>query len=181
MMPNVLQGSFDPARPTSTLALPCFHVLFTDLRLCDIAHINNLYNTTFWALVLQGGLTTRDADKRLKVSGISSTLALRFLFTPLSMSSHFTKLTNGPKPCVSPNYMLINPPMRRGPFPRTRMKYCLPSSASTTTLYRLCFARAASSSARSQTRALQIPKARLTNLPAQVSSEQTSSCDRLRC
>lgn len=28
-------------------------------------HINNLYNTTFWALVLQGGLTNAEAEKRL--------------------------------------------------------------------------------------------------------------------
>ncbi|TKA57724.1 hypothetical protein B0A53_00873 [Rhodotorula sp. CCFEE 5036] len=29
-------------------------------------HINNLYNTTFWALVLQGGRTTTQADKDLQ-------------------------------------------------------------------------------------------------------------------
>ena len=28
-------------------------------------HINNLYNTTFWTLVLKGGLTPKDAEKRL--------------------------------------------------------------------------------------------------------------------
>ncbi|CAG9766651.1 unnamed protein product [Ceutorhynchus assimilis] len=28
-------------------------------------HINNLYNTTFWALVLKGGLTTQEAEQRL--------------------------------------------------------------------------------------------------------------------
>lgn len=28
-------------------------------------HINNLYNTTFWALVLKGGLTNADAEQRL--------------------------------------------------------------------------------------------------------------------
>lgn len=28
-------------------------------------HINNLYNTTFWALVLKGGLTNAEAEKRL--------------------------------------------------------------------------------------------------------------------
>jgi len=28
-------------------------------------HINNLYNTTFWSLVLQGGLTNNDAQKKL--------------------------------------------------------------------------------------------------------------------
>jgi tRNA(His) guanylyltransferase len=29
-------------------------------------HINNLYNTVFWALVQEGGLTNNDAQKRLK-------------------------------------------------------------------------------------------------------------------
>lgn len=29
-------------------------------------HINNLYNTTFWALVLRGGLSQRDAEELLK-------------------------------------------------------------------------------------------------------------------
>ena len=29
-------------------------------------HINNLYNTTFWALVLKGGSTEREAHQRLK-------------------------------------------------------------------------------------------------------------------
>ncbi|KAJ1301265.1 hypothetical protein OPQ81_003672 [Rhizoctonia solani] len=29
-------------------------------------HINNLYNTTFWALVHQGGMTAREAETRLK-------------------------------------------------------------------------------------------------------------------
>lgn len=28
-------------------------------------HINNLYNTTFWTLVLKGGLTTQEAEQRL--------------------------------------------------------------------------------------------------------------------
>ena len=30
-------------------------------------HINNLYNTSFWALVLKGHLSQRDAENRLKV------------------------------------------------------------------------------------------------------------------
>ncbi|XP_069755143.1 probable tRNA(His) guanylyltransferase isoform X3 [Narcine bancroftii] len=29
-------------------------------------HINNLYNTTFWALVQQGGLSNREAEEKLK-------------------------------------------------------------------------------------------------------------------
>lgn len=28
-------------------------------------HINNLYNTTFWALILQGGLDNQQAEKAL--------------------------------------------------------------------------------------------------------------------
>lgn len=31
-------------------------------------HINNLYNTTFWTLVLKGGLTGAQAEERLRVS-----------------------------------------------------------------------------------------------------------------
>ena len=30
-------------------------------------HINNLYNTVFWALVLKGGMSRREADAELKV------------------------------------------------------------------------------------------------------------------
>lgn len=30
------------------------------------AHINNLYNTTFWSLVQEGGLTNREAEERLR-------------------------------------------------------------------------------------------------------------------
>lgn len=33
-----------------------------------IAHINNLYNTAFWALVQQGGQTTTQAHATLRVS-----------------------------------------------------------------------------------------------------------------
>jgi tRNA(His) guanylyltransferase len=31
------------------------------------AHINNLYNTTFWALIHQGGLSKKDANEALRV------------------------------------------------------------------------------------------------------------------
>lgn len=31
-------------------------------------HINNLYNTTFWALVQMGGLDAKEAEKELAVS-----------------------------------------------------------------------------------------------------------------
>ena len=30
-------------------------------------HINNLYNTTFWALVQKGGMDARQAEEKLKV------------------------------------------------------------------------------------------------------------------
>ena len=33
----------------------------------DSAHINNLYNTCFWALVQQGGMSTAEAHAELKV------------------------------------------------------------------------------------------------------------------
>lgn len=39
----------------------CTHVL------CLSGHINNLYNTVFWTLVQKGGLTTAQAEDRLKV------------------------------------------------------------------------------------------------------------------
>lgn len=31
------------------------------------AHINNLYNTTFWMLILRGGRTEKEAEKELQV------------------------------------------------------------------------------------------------------------------
>lgn len=40
------------------------------MRLSDLitqAHINNLYNTVFWALVQQGGETTTQAHATLRV------------------------------------------------------------------------------------------------------------------
>lgn len=30
-------------------------------------HINNLYNTTFWMMVLKGGMSNTDAEQELKV------------------------------------------------------------------------------------------------------------------
>jgi tRNA(His) guanylyltransferase len=38
-----------------------------DLALIQTGHINNLYNTTFWALVQQGGMSNVEAEQRLKV------------------------------------------------------------------------------------------------------------------
>ncbi|CAE6433625.1 unnamed protein product [Rhizoctonia solani] len=46
-------------------------------------HINNLYNTTFWALV-QGGMTAREAEKRLK--GTLSKAKHEILFSSFSIN-----------------------------------------------------------------------------------------------
>lgn len=35
---------------------------------CPLGHINNLYNTTFWALVQEGGMDTTFAEEKLKVN-----------------------------------------------------------------------------------------------------------------
>lgn len=37
------------------------------LCFCLLGHVNNLYNTVFWTLVQKGGLTTAQAEDRLKV------------------------------------------------------------------------------------------------------------------
>lgn len=39
--------------------------MFSDL--CRPGHINNLYNTTFWMMVLRGGMSNTDAEQELKV------------------------------------------------------------------------------------------------------------------
>jgi len=66
-----------PDRPLTAQGLPSFDgraVLYPNLavlrdyfcwRQVD-CHINNLYNTTFWALVSQGGLTPDEAETRLQ-------------------------------------------------------------------------------------------------------------------
>ena len=41
-------------------------VHFLSVQLFFAGHINNLYNTCFWNLVQRGGLSTRDAQERLK-------------------------------------------------------------------------------------------------------------------
>jgi tRNA(His) guanylyltransferase len=66
-----------PAQPLDPMFLPTFDaraILYpTTANLRDYlnwrqvdCHINNLYNTTFWALVLKGGMTEREAEERLK-------------------------------------------------------------------------------------------------------------------
>ena len=39
-------------------------------RICRIAHINNLYNTAFWALVQEGKQTATQAHEALRVSAV---------------------------------------------------------------------------------------------------------------
>lgn len=34
---------------------------------CYTGHINNLYNTTFWALIQNGGMDAKEAEKALAV------------------------------------------------------------------------------------------------------------------
>ena len=41
----------------------------TNVRMLKEGHINNLYNTTFWALIQQGQRTPQEAEKELTVSG----------------------------------------------------------------------------------------------------------------
>jgi tRNA(His) guanylyltransferase len=40
------------------------------------AHINNLYNTTFWALVQQGKMSAKEAHQELSVSSDRTSLSL---------------------------------------------------------------------------------------------------------
>ena len=42
----------------------------TSLLLNITGHINNLYNTVFWAMVQQGGMATTQAEEQLKVDKI---------------------------------------------------------------------------------------------------------------
>ena len=40
---------------------------FLCLLVWAVGHINNLYNTTFWAMVQKGGMGTTEAEAELKV------------------------------------------------------------------------------------------------------------------
>lgn len=57
-------------RQADSKSYPAFHTLrcslVTDNSLTT-AHINNMYNTVFWALVLQGGQTNKQANETLRV------------------------------------------------------------------------------------------------------------------
>jgi tRNA(His) guanylyltransferase len=48
-------------------------------QLTYAGHINNLYNTTFWAIVLKGGLSAVEAEKKL--SGTYSSDKNEMLFS----------------------------------------------------------------------------------------------------
>lgn len=51
-----------------TVLYPNQHILrdYLSWRQAD-CHINNLYNTTFWTMVLKGGMSNTDAEEALKV------------------------------------------------------------------------------------------------------------------
>lgn len=66
----------NPSKPLNVDRLPTFDaraiVYPNDANVIDYfswrqadCHINNLYNTTFWALVCKGGMTTKEAENRL--------------------------------------------------------------------------------------------------------------------
>lgn len=69
-------NSFNPGKPLDLERLPTFDaravVYPNDENVMDYfkwrqvdCHINNLYNTTFWNLVIKGGMTTKEAENRL--------------------------------------------------------------------------------------------------------------------
>lgn len=61
-----------------------------------LGHINNLYNTTFWAMVLQGGMSNTDAEQELKVCILYSFVLKSYI----SISKHNANLTGSTRePC----------------------------------------------------------------------------------
>ncbi|KAI2909209.1 hypothetical protein CBS11852_333 [Aspergillus niger] len=72
-----LWGTYFPDTPVQPAALPSFDgraVMYPNSRIFRDymswrqvdCHINNLYNTTFWTMVLQGGMDRREAELELK-------------------------------------------------------------------------------------------------------------------
>ncbi|RAH68664.1 tRNA guanylyltransferase [Aspergillus aculeatinus CBS 121060] len=72
-----LWGTYFPDTPLQPAALPSFDgraVMYPSSRILRDymswrqvdCHINNLYNTTFWTMVLQGGMSNTDAEQELK-------------------------------------------------------------------------------------------------------------------
>lgn len=83
-----------------------------------LGHINNLYNTTFWALVLKGGMDATQAEEKLKVCVVKGLLQLLF-----SRLNHCRKL-----------------------WQRTRMRSCSLNSTSIIITSQTCSGKAAHSS-----------------------------------
>lgn len=56
-----------PSFDGRAIAYPKLQILrdYLSWRQAD-CHVNNLYNTTFWALVLKGGMKEREAERRLQ-------------------------------------------------------------------------------------------------------------------
>lgn len=52
---------------TVSSSLPVWVGVCADGGLC-LGHINNLYNTTFWTLIQQGGMDAKAAEAELAVS-----------------------------------------------------------------------------------------------------------------
>lgn len=77
--PNVLL-KYPPMFDARTVVYPAWENIrdYLNWRQAD-CHVNNLYNTSFWTLVNKGGLTTTDAEKRLK--GTLSSDKNEMLFT----------------------------------------------------------------------------------------------------
>jgi tRNA(His) 5'-end guanylyltransferase len=54
-------------RKEELIQMHLLRCIFDQLKLSDSppGHINNLYNTTFWTLVQQGGMSAQEAEQRL--------------------------------------------------------------------------------------------------------------------
>lgn len=95
-----------------------FETTFHGDKLTRKAHINNLYNTTFWALVLKGGQTTTEAHATLRGT-VSATkhemLFSRFGINYNEISQRFKKGSVIVREIVSPETSdkgeYIEPPM----------------------------------------------------------------------
>ncbi|KAI9820130.1 MAG: tRNA-His guanylyltransferase [Thelocarpon impressellum] len=113
-----LWASFFPENPLSP-PLPSFDgraVLFpSEANLRDYmswrqvdCHINNLYNTTFWALIQQGGLNAKEAEKELIGSYASDKHELLFSRFKLNYNNEPDMFKKGS--VVFRDYELAHPP-----------------------------------------------------------------------
>uniref|UniRef100_A0A6P7GUR3 tRNA(His) guanylyltransferase n=1 Tax=Diabrotica virgifera virgifera TaxID=50390 RepID=A0A6P7GUR3_DIAVI len=80
-----LKMKYPPAFDSRVVLYPCDEDLrnYLSWRQAD-CHINNLYNTAFWALVLKGGSTNSEAEKTL--SGTVSSEKHEILFTQFDIN-----------------------------------------------------------------------------------------------